>query len=181
MPRSPVAGGRTGAVGRRAPAAPRPRAAPAGRVVARFDDPDGREAGRAAERRRLGGMGASVAVVLVVSRFDVPDDASEQFLADAQAALTAFAARPGYVRGRVGRAADDPTAWVLTTEWEGIGAYRRSLSGYDVKVAAAPLLARARPEPSAFEVLLSDEGSAVSGRAADAGTVGVGEAAGGRR
>lgn len=102
----------------------------------------------------------------VVSRFDVPEAGAETFLEQARAALAAFAARPGYVRGRVGRAADDPTAWVLTTEWEGVGAYRRSLSAYDVKVEAAPLLAQGRDEPSAFEVLLSDEGSAVSDRQA---------------
>ena len=56
------------------------------------------------------------------------------------------------MRGRVGRAADDPTQWVLTTEWTGVGAYRRSLSSYDVKVDAAPLLSLGA-RPSAFEVL----------------------------
>ena len=59
--------------------------------------------------------------MLVVTRFDVPEDEAAAFLPQAQAALAAFAARPGYLRGRVGRAADDPTAWVLTTEWEGVG------------------------------------------------------------
>ena len=70
----------------------------------------------------------------------MPDAEAATFLPRAQAALAAFAARPGYVRGRVGRAADDPTQWVLTTEWSGVGAYRRSLGAYDVKVDAAPLL-----------------------------------------
>jgi quinol monooxygenase YgiN len=116
--------------------------------------------------------------VLVVTRFEVPVAEAAAFLPQAQAALAAFAARPGYVRGRVGRAADDPTAWVLTTEWVGVGAYRRSLSSYDVKVDAAPLLSRGRDEASAFEVLLSDEGTASSGRAVDADTVGLGEASG---
>jgi len=116
--------------------------------------------------------------VLVVTRFDVPEDDAASFRADAQAALAAFAARPGYLRGRLGRAADDPTAWVLTTEWEGVGAYRRSLSAYDVKVDAAPLLARGRDEPSAFEVLLSDDGGAPSRRAADAARTAVGESSG---
>ncbi len=88
-----------------------------------------------------------------MSRFDVAEATAADFLPQAQAALAAFAARPGFVRGRVGRAADDPTAWVLTTEWEGVGAYRRSLSGYDVKVHAAPLLGLSRDEPSAFELL----------------------------
>ena len=116
--------------------------------------------------------------MLVVTRFEVPEAEAPAFLPQAQAALRAFAARPGYVRGRVGRAADDPTAWVLTTEWVGVGAYRRSLSSYDVKVDAAPLLSRGRDEASAFEILISDEGTASSGRAIDADTVGLGEASG---
>jgi len=116
--------------------------------------------------------------VLVVTRFEVDPAQAQDFLSKAKAALDAFAARPGYLRGRVGRAADDPTAWVLSTEWEGVGAYRRSLSSYDVKVHGAPLLSLGRDEPSAFEILVSDEGSAVSRRAADASTVALGEAAG---
>ena len=116
--------------------------------------------------------------MLVVTRFDVPEAEAAAFLPRAQAALEAFAARPGYLRGRVGRAADDPTAWVLTTEWTGVGAYRRSLSAYEVKVDAAPLLSLGRDEPSAFEVLLSDEGAAPSRRSADASTTGIGSAAG---
>jgi quinol monooxygenase YgiN len=121
--------------------------------------------------------------VLVVTRFDVPAAAAAGFLPRAQAALAAFAARPGYVRGRVGRAADDPSSWVLMTEWVGVGAYRRSLSSYDVKVDAAPLLALGRDEPSAFEVLHASDGEdpatvSVSRRAVDAGQVGIGQASG---
>jgi heme-degrading monooxygenase HmoA len=120
--------------------------------------------------------------VLVVTRFDVPADSAEGFLERARAALAAFAGRPGYVRGRIGRAADDPAAWVLTTEWDGVGSYRRSLSSYEVKVHAAPLLALGRDEASAFEVLHADEGGAgattVSRRARDAGQVAVGQASG---
>ena len=113
----------------------------------------------------------------------MPTEDAAAFLTRAQAALAAFAARPGYVRGRVGRAADDPTCWVVTTEWEGVGAYRRSLGSYDVKVDAAPLLALGRDEPSAFEVLYADDvaSSTVvspSRRARDAGEVGIGRASG---
>ena len=119
--------------------------------------------------------------MLVVTRFDVPEAESATFLPRAQAALAAFAARPGYLRGRIGRAADDPSQWVLTTEWIGVGAYRRSLSSYDVKVDAAPLLSLGRDEPSAFEVLHASDGDgaavSVSRRALDADQVGVGQAA----
>ena len=64
-----------------------------------------------------------------------------------------LAERPGYVDGQVGRNLDDPTLWVLTTRWENVGAYRRALSSYDVKLHAVPLLSRALDEPSAYEVV----------------------------
>ena len=133
-------------------------------------------------QEQVGAVPPSLSLVLVVTRFDVPEQDSADFLPRAEAALAAFAARPGYLRGRIGRAADDPTQWVLTTEWVGVGAYRRSLSSYDVKVHGAPLLSLGRDEPSAFEVLHASDGDepvvAVSRRAADADSVGVGEASG---
>jgi hypothetical protein len=120
---------------------------------------------------------------MVMTRFDVPEAEATSFLPKAQAALAAFAGRPGFVRGRIGRAADDPTAWLLTTEWEGVGAYRRSLSAYEVKVDAAPLLGLGRDEPSAFEILHAEDVAqpaviAPSRRAADAGTTRIGESSG---
>ncbi len=42
---------------------------------------------------------------------------------------------------------------MLTTQWEHVGAYRRALSAYEVKLHAVPLLSRAIDEPSAFEVV----------------------------
>ena len=121
--------------------------------------------------------------MLVVTRFDVPEVDGVAFLARAQAALAAFAARPGYLRGRVARAADDPTLWILTTEWSGVGAYRRSLGSYDVKVEAAPLLSLGRDEPSAFEVLHADDVATQpvtnpSRRARDADQADIGSASG---
>lgn len=116
--------------------------------------------------------------VLVVTRFDVPVADGEDFLVRAQAAVQAFAACTGYLRGRVGRAADDPTAWVLSTEWIGVGAYRRSLSSYDVKLVAAPLLSLGRDEPSAFEILYAGGEASPSRRAEDADEVGIGSASG---
>jgi quinol monooxygenase YgiN len=111
--------------------------------------------------------------VLVVTRFVVAPGDEETFRAQAAAALAALAQRPGYENGRVARATDDATAWLLLTEWASVGAYRRALSGYDVKLHATPLLARAVAEPSAYEVL--GDGIA-SDRAADADTTGPGMA-----
>ncbi|HVM29120.1 MAG TPA: antibiotic biosynthesis monooxygenase [Mycobacteriales bacterium] len=120
--------------------------------------------------------------MLVVTRFDVAPDGAQAFLDSAAAALQAFAERPGFLRGKVGRAADDPALWVLSTEWDGVGSYRRSLGAFEVKVHAAPLLAQGRDEPSAFELLREVEGGAASAsasrRARDADVVGLGEASG---
>jgi quinol monooxygenase YgiN len=93
--------------------------------------------------------------MLVLNRFVVPPDTQDGFVEQAYAALAALAERPGYVSGRLTRALDDPAYWTLVTEWESVGAYRRALSGYDVKVRATPLLALSRNEPSAFETLAS--------------------------
>jgi quinol monooxygenase YgiN len=91
--------------------------------------------------------------VLVVSRFRVPEADGEGFRAELAAAKEVLAARPGYVEGTVGRNLDDPTLWVLVTRWENVGAYRRALSSYEVKLNAVPLLSRAVDEPSAYEVV----------------------------
>jgi quinol monooxygenase YgiN len=91
--------------------------------------------------------------VLVVSRFRVPLEQGETFRAELQDALDALAERPGHLGGTIGRNVDDPELWVLTTRWEHVGAYRRALSAYDVKLRAVPLLSRALDEPSAYEVV----------------------------
>jgi len=108
--------------------------------------------------------------VLVVTRFTVPEADGESFGRNARAALAALAGQPGYRGGRLGRAADDPAAWVITTEWEGVGAYRRSLSAYAVKLAAIPLLSRGHDEPSAFELLYADGPGAAVARPSDRAT-----------
>lgn len=112
--------------------------------------------------------------MLVVTRYRVPADHAVSFRDRARVALDALAARPGWLAGHIGRATDDPTLWVLTSEWENVGSYRRALSAYQVKVDAVPLLSLAIDEPTAFELLTSTE---FSDRAADADDVGLGQAA----
>ncbi len=90
--------------------------------------------------------------MIVVNRFRVPEPEGEAFRADLQRAHEALAARPGYRHGTMGRNVDDPELWLLTTTWEHVGAYRRALSSYDVKLHAVATLSRALDEPSAYEV-----------------------------
>ncbi|MGX4652724.1 antibiotic biosynthesis monooxygenase family protein [Micromonospora sp. SCSIO 07396] len=91
--------------------------------------------------------------MLVTNRFVVAVEAADDFTARAHAALAALAARPGYRRGELLRALDDPRHWCLLTEWESVGTYRRALGGFDVKITAVPLLAESVDEPSAYERL----------------------------
>ena len=92
--------------------------------------------------------------MLVVSRFVISSDA---FVDQAHTALRVLAACKGYLRGRLGRSLDEPDHWTLVTEWESVGAYRRALGNFDVKVHATPLLAESVDTPSAFETLASAE------------------------
>ena len=91
--------------------------------------------------------------MLVVTRFVVAEDGQDGFVDRAHTALATLAARPGYLAGRLARSLDEPAYWCLVTEWESVGAYRRALSSFEVKVDATPLLAESLHEPSAYEVL----------------------------
>lgn len=99
--------------------------------------------------------------MLVVYRFAVTEGETDPFARDAGAALAALASCEGYERGGLGRALDsftdgEDTAWLLWTEWHDVGSYRRALSNYQVKMST-PLLSRALPEASGFEVLAECE------------------------
>jgi len=96
----------------------------------------------------------------------VPVEEETDFLARSGEMVDALRACRGHVATRVCRALDEPSAWLVVSEWENVGSYRRALSSYDVRVRAVPLLSTARDEPSAFEVLLDGEtGSRSSDRA----------------
>jgi antibiotic biosynthesis monooxygenase len=89
--------------------------------------------------------------MISVTHFAASDDG---FAERATRALTALAACHGYRRGSLGRSTDDTDQWVLVTEWENVGSYRRALGSYDVKLQATPLLADALDQPSSFESLV---------------------------
>ena len=124
----------------------------------------------------------SPARLIVVTRFRVPAERFDTFAAGARDAIAALAACAGFVDAELGQATDDAELRLIVSRWTGIGAYRRALGDYQVKLTAIPFLSMAVDEPSAFEVVhartSSDAVDAVSGRAADADEVALGEAAG---
>jgi quinol monooxygenase YgiN len=91
--------------------------------------------------------------VLALIRFVVASERTAEFTEQARAALAALAGQPGYQAGELARALDDPTRWCLATRWASVGAYRRALNSFDVKVNATGLMAGAVDEPPAYEVL----------------------------
>lgn len=119
--------------------------------------------------------------MLATTRYRVPSEEAESFLERATTALIALAACPGHRWGTVARSTDDPSVWTLTTRWESVGAYRRALGSFEVKLHAHPLMYLAVDEVSAFEELLtSDSTGAItergSDRAPDADTFDLGDA-----
>jgi hypothetical protein len=123
--------------------------------------------------------------VLVVTRYTVPVEEAEVFREKGRTALAALTARPGCRGGSLGRNVDEPTLWVLATTWENVGAYRRALSAYEVKLHAVPVMYRALDEPTAFEYLATAEPGGLlhdhqPSRAADADLAGPGRPGGPR-
>jgi quinol monooxygenase YgiN len=91
--------------------------------------------------------------VLVVNRFRCAPGDESALRADLERVHALLAAKPGYVDGAVGRNLDEPDLWVLTTRWDSVGAYRRALSSYELKMEGVPVLSRALDEPGAYELV----------------------------
>ena len=125
---------------------------------------------------------ASVPGVLVVSRFRVPSDQVDAFGDMARRAIEVLGACNGFIDGAIGQSTDDLELRTIATRWTNIGAYRRSLSSFDVRVTAIPLLSTAIDEPSSYELVhvRTTEGivEAPSGLAADSEGTRLGQAAG---
>jgi hypothetical protein len=121
-----------------------------------------------------------MAPLLVQSRFRVASERDDWF-SQVRGALAVLAESAGFRRGWIAQATDDPELVTFTTEWEGIGAYRKALSRVEVKAQVVPLLSMAIDEPSAYEAVVVREPGVEalfsSGLAADHNAVGLGFAA----
>ena len=101
--------------------------------------------------------------MFALTRLRVPAGQAAPVAADAAALLAALAARPGFVDGEVGWAAEDRTLLALLTRWDGVGAYRRALSAAEVKIAGAPVWVHAVDEPGVWVPDRPDDGADVRG------------------
>ena len=89
--------------------------------------------------------------MIAIARFEQPLSQATDFRAELEAVKAVLAEAPGFITGTVGQNLDQPTLWVLTTEWQNVGSYRRALSSTRAKLEAIPVLARAIDEPWAYE------------------------------
>jgi quinol monooxygenase YgiN len=101
--------------------------------------------------------------VFAVTRFRATGDDAAALAAAVAPLLATLGARPGFLGGDLGRAADDPDLWALVTRWDGVGSYRRALSHADVKITGAPVWVHALDEPGVY-VPADDDGAPPANR-----------------
>ncbi|MBK9740516.1 MAG: antibiotic biosynthesis monooxygenase [Actinobacteria bacterium] len=127
-------------------------------------------------------LDGDAAALLVITRHRAASEGRESFLESARRAVAVLSEQAGFLDASIAVATDEAGLYVIETHWIGVGAYRRALSSFDVKMTAIPLLSTAVDESSAFEIVHrrtpGTETSAHSGLAADAGEVGLGSASG---
>ena len=124
--------------------------------------------------------------MLLVRHYRVGAGDAAGFTARARRAIELLTAQPGCLRVTLARATEDGQTWLLVAEFESVNAYRRALSPFDIREHVVPLLSEPDQAgtggPSTFESLLVGADGVVTEQpsviAADAGEVGVGQAAG---
>ena len=119
--------------------------------------------------------------MLVITRHRVAQNDLPEWLAVAKKSLAPLASQVGCISAEIGLATDEPDLVAIVTRWQGVGAYRRALSNFDVKMQSIPFLSTAIDESTAFE-LIHRNSAGVSedfspARAFDADEIGLGNAA----
>lgn len=84
--------------------------------------------------------------------FDVPDSVAWKL--EAKQAMNVLQERPGFISGSIFHNADSPIRYLIKTDWQDVGSYRRALGSMEAKIGVWPFLASMRDEPTAFEMLM---------------------------
>ena len=71
--------------------------------------------------------------MIAVARFEQALGQATDFRAELEAVKAVLSEAAGFISGTVGQNLDQPTLWVLTTEWQNVGSYRRALSSTRAK------------------------------------------------
>ncbi|MDA9913104.1 antibiotic biosynthesis monooxygenase [Candidatus Nanopelagicales bacterium] len=115
--------------------------------------------------------------MLVLMRFTASDtspQAAQSLQARQETLVQSLSAAPGFSSATLGRSPDVPEEWVVATNWDDTGSFRRGLSRYEVKLALGALAPESQNLTSVFEVIGEGHGTdwhtRASDRAADAST-----------
>ena len=93
--------------------------------------------------------------MLAVNRLRALGSPDEQVIAELSVLIDILATQPGFLSARAGRCLDERDVWILLSEWNSVGTYRRALSSHAVKTSGYPVFVRVVDEPGAYELLLS--------------------------
>ncbi|MDQ4039312.1 MAG: antibiotic biosynthesis monooxygenase [Actinomycetota bacterium] len=93
--------------------------------------------------------------MLAVHRLRALGSADERVTAELSELIDVLATQPGFRYARAGRCLDEPDVWMLLSEWNSVGTYRRAMSSHAVKTSGYPVFIRVLDEPGAYELVLS--------------------------
>ena len=91
--------------------------------------------------------------------FDVADHPT--WLAAAESAVKVLQTKPGFIEANVLHSADDTSRFLVKTDWEDVGSYRKALGSTEAKIGVWPFLADMHDDVSAFENLLRVDATSV--------------------
>lgn len=119
--------------------------------------------------------------LLVITKHRVHPNEMASWTQSAKTAISPLAACAGCLGTEIGLATDEADLAVVVSKWENVGAYRRALSNFEVKMHSIPFLSTAVDESSAFELIHRNVTGQTTefdaARALDADEIGLGEAA----
>lgn len=101
--------------------------------------------------------GRLVHVMVMISRYRVPDDAAAAFRSQAHAALASFEQQAGWAGGELLRSVDDHRLWAINGRFDDAGSLRRALGAMPVRMTMMAIMSWAVDEPSVYEQLRADD------------------------
>jgi hypothetical protein len=95
--------------------------------------------------------------MVMISRYQVPDEAAGVFRSQAHDAVAALHEQPGWRGGELTRSVDEHRLWALVGRFADAGSLRRGLGAMPVRLAMMAIMQWAVDEPSVYEELRPDD------------------------
>ena len=110
-------------------------------------------------------MNVKANAIAVIAQLVVPEGDRAQFDQGYVRVGELVAQSPGFLSSELGQSTDSLQDLTLIHRWEGVGAYRKFLSRYEVKLEVIPFLSKFTKESVTVEII-NDSQSDMSQRAA---------------